>query len=288
MQSVVITGVSTGIGLASASYLVRKGFRVFGSVRRACDAEKLTTALGSNFIPLCFDVTDSEAIAQASETVREQLDSSTLNALVNNAGIAIAGPLLDLPVTDFQQQLEVNLVGQLKVTQAFAPLLGKDKSLRGKPGRIINISSISGVRAMPFMGAYAASKFGFEGFSEALRRELMYYNIDVIVIGPGPIQTPIWDKAEQIDIAKFSQSDYLSIMQGFQKETVKRGREGYPVEHMAEVIFNAITSKNPKVRYAVVKSSLLEKLIVNLAPKRFLDKIIANKLGLSVFKANPD
>ena len=111
-----------------------------------------------------------------------------------------------------RQQLEVNLIGQLAVTQAFAPLLGIDKALNGPKGRIINISSISGVRAMPFMGAYSSSKFGLEGMSESLRRELMHYGIKVIVVGPGPIKTPIWDKAEQIDTSRYRGSDYLPYL----------------------------------------------------------------------------
>lgn len=260
--------------------LVNEGYRVFGSVRKASDAQRISAELGDNCVPLVFDVTDTKAIAAASEHVKTALDGETLSALVNNAGIAVAGALLDLPIEEFQQQLEVNLVGQLKVTQAFAPLLGIDETLQGPKGRIINISSISGVRAMPFMGAYASSKFGLEGFSETLRRELMLYGIDVIVIGPGPIQTPIWDKAEQIEVAKFKDSAYLPILKTFQKETVKRGREGYPVEYMADVILNAISAANPKTRYPVVKSSPMEKLIVRLAPKRLLDKIIAKKLGI--------
>jgi NAD(P)-dependent dehydrogenase (short-subunit alcohol dehydrogenase family) len=149
-------------------------------------------------------VTDASAIAEAASCVREALGGETLAGLVNNAGIAVSGPLIDLPVEDYRKQLEVNLVGPFLVTQAFAPLLGTDPELRGAPGRIVNISSVAGIRAMPFLGPYAASKFGLEGYSEALRRELMLFGIDVVVIGPGPVKTAIWDKAEELDVSGFA------------------------------------------------------------------------------------
>ena len=211
MQSIVITGVSTGIGHATAQVLVRRGFRVFGSVRKASDGEALQQELGERFVPLHFDVTDESAIIAAAAQVRQQLDGQTLAGLVNNAGIAVAGPLLEVSTADYRQQLEVNLVGPFLVTKAFAPLLGADDSLAGKPGRIVNLSSVSGIRAMPFLGPYSASKFGLEGYSEALRRELMLFGIDVVVVGPGPVKTAIWDKADEIDMEQFGNSPYPGL-----------------------------------------------------------------------------
>ncbi len=163
MQSVVVTGVSTGIGWGTTKVLIQKGFRVFGSVRKSSDAERLSKEFGENFVPLIFDVTDEPAVQAAAQKVREQLNGETLFGLVNNAGIAVPGPLLFLPTDDFRHQLEVNLVSVLIVTKAFAPLLGSDRSLHGKPGRIINISSVGGKIGAPFLGAYAASKHGLEG-----------------------------------------------------------------------------------------------------------------------------
>src|SRR5215216_3495626 len=169
MQSVVVTGVSTGIGWGITKVLIQKGFRVFGSVRKIEDAERLSKEFGTEFVPLIFDVTDEVAVQAAAQQVRERLTGETLFGLVNNAGIAVPGPLMHLPTDDFRHQLEVNLVSVLIVTKAFAPLLGVDRSLRGHPGRIINMSSVGGKNASPFVGAYSASKHGLEGFSEALR-----------------------------------------------------------------------------------------------------------------------
>ena len=181
MKSVVVTGASTGIGWACLKVLIAGGFRVFGGVRKQADADRLAKEFGANFTPLLFDVTDAAAVAAAAGKVRAALGGETLFGLVNNAGIAVPGPLLELSVEDFRRQIDVNLIGQFIVTQAFGPLLGADRSLKGPPGRIVMISSISGKTAFPFGGAYAASKFGLEGLSEALRRELMIFGVDVIV-----------------------------------------------------------------------------------------------------------
>src|ERR1700686_3275899 len=184
MKSIVVTGSSTGIGWGIAKVLIGKGFRVFGSVRKAADGERLSREFGPNFMPLIFDVTDVAAVAEAADQVAAALGGETLFGLVNNAGIAVAGPLLYLKLDEFRQQIEINLTGQLIVTQAFAPLLGADRSRKGEAGRIVMISSVGGKNANPFLGPYNASKFGLEGMAEALRRELMIFGIDVIVVAP--------------------------------------------------------------------------------------------------------
>jgi NAD(P)-dependent dehydrogenase (short-subunit alcohol dehydrogenase family) len=171
-------------------------------------------------------------------------------------------------------------MGPMMVTQAFAPLLGVDQSLSGPPGRIVNISSVAGVRALPFLGGYAASKFALEGYSEALRRELQLFSIDVIVIGPGPVKTAIWDKAEEIDVSRYANSPYRDIMARFQKMFISMGREGYPQERLGQLIHTALTIPNPAVRYTAEKRGLAEKLLTRFAPKRMLDRIIGKKLGL--------
>jgi NAD(P)-dependent dehydrogenase (short-subunit alcohol dehydrogenase family) len=280
MKSVVVTGVSTGIGNAAARVLAKNGFRVFGSVRKEADAAALKKDLGERFVPLVFDVTDEAGIARAAAEVREALKGEKLAGLVNNAGIAVSGPLIDLDADEFRKQMEVNVTGPFLVTQAFAPLLGTDRALKGEPGRIVNISSVAGIRAMPFLGPYAASKFALEGFSEALRRELMMFGIDVVVIGPGPVKTAIWDKAEEIDISRYANSPYRPILENFQKVFIGQGRDGLPAEKLGELILKALTTPNPKVRYAAVKGRLAEKLVMNFASKRTLDKMIANMLGL--------
>jgi NAD(P)-dependent dehydrogenase (short-subunit alcohol dehydrogenase family) len=173
-----VTGVSTGIGWGITKILIQQGFRVFGSVRKTQDAERLSKEFGEKFVPLRFDVTDEAGVQAAARRVREQINGETLFGLVNNAGIAVSAPLIHQSTDDFRHQIEVNLVSVLIVTKAFLPLLGSDRSLRGNPGRIINISSVGGKVGGPFLGAYAASKHGLEGFSESLRRELMLYGID--------------------------------------------------------------------------------------------------------------
>src|SRR5271154_6033280 len=200
MRSVVITGASTGIGWAAAKLLLARGFRVFGSVRKQADADRLAAEFGANFSPLLFDVTDEAAVKAGAATVRASLGNETLFGLVNNAGIAVPGPLLYVEVDEFRHQLEVNVTGQLIVTQAFVPLLGADADRKGAPGRIVMISSVGGKNASPFVGPYNASKFALEGFSESLRRELMLFGIDVIVVAPGAVATAIWGKAEQVDV----------------------------------------------------------------------------------------
>jgi NAD(P)-dependent dehydrogenase (short-subunit alcohol dehydrogenase family) len=279
MQSVVVTGVSTGIGWGITKVLIQKGFRVFGSVRKTQDAERLSKEFGEGFIPLLFDVTDETAVQAAAQQVREQLNSETLFGLVNNAGIAVPGPLMHLPTNDFRHQLEVNLVSVLIVTKAFLPSLGSDRFLHGKPGRIINISSVGGKAGGPFVGAYSASKHGLEGFSESLRRELMLYGIDVIIVGPGAVATPIWDKAEQEDMSIYANTDYVEAAQRVQKYMIEGGRKGYPPEKVGEVVLHALTTPRPRVRYAVIPGSSLSRIVQMLLPKRMVDRIIARNLG---------
>ena len=280
MTAIVVTGVSTGIGHAATKVLLDKGFQVFGSVRKQADADRLSAEFGDAFSPLLFDVTDEAAIGEAADCVRGALAGRTLGGLVNNAGIATPGPLTELATDEFRQQLEVNLVGPFMVTKAFAPLLGTDQSLTGAPGRIVNISSVAGIRAMPFLGPYAASKFGLEGYSEALRRELLLYGIDVVVIGPGPVKTAIWDKAEELDVSAYAQSPYADILKKFSHMFIAQGRDGYPAERLGELIHEALTTAQPKVRYEAEKGRAMEKVVRAVASKRTLDKIIGKTLGL--------
>ncbi len=283
MRSIVVTGASTGIGLATARLLVEKGFRVFGSVRKEEDGARLRAELGEALTPLRFDVTDAEAVGQAAREVGEQIGGETLFGLVNNAGISVPGPLAYLPLDDFRRQLEVNLVAVLSVTQAFLPLLGTDPARTGKPGRIVNISSVGGKMAGPFIGAYHASKFGLEGLSESLRRELILYGIDLIVVGPGAIATPIWDKAENTDPSRYAATDYGPALIRFREYALRMGRKGLPPERVAQVIYTALTTRRPRVRYAVVAPALTTALLPALLPKRTLDKLVARQFGLEKF-----
>src|SRR5690606_7879549 len=190
MKHILITGISSGIGYAAARDLISHGYHVFGSVRREEDAQRLRDELGPGVTPLLFDVTDHSAIESAVAQMTEALNGQNLTALVNNAGITTPGPLLHMSLHEFRQQFEVNLFGLLDVTQQVAPLLGARPDAPQLPGRIINIGSVSGKVAYPCMGAYAASKHALEALSDALRRELMLYGVDVILIEPGTVNTP--------------------------------------------------------------------------------------------------
>ena len=279
MQSVVVTGVSTGIGWGITKILIQNGYRVFGSVRKTQDAERLQSEFGETFVPLIFDVTDEEKVHAAARQVRDQLNGETLFGLVNNAGVAVPAPLAHMPIDEFRTQMEINLTGQLIVTQAFLPLLGMDRSLKGKPGRLINMSSTSGKRGAPFVGAYVTSKHALEGMSETLRIELMLYGIDVIIIGPGAVATPIWDKGEQVDLTKYQHTEYVEAARKFQKYMVEDGRKGLPSEKIGEVVLHALTTSKPRVRYPVVPNMLKNWIIPMLLPKRYVDKLIAKGLG---------
>jgi NAD(P)-dependent dehydrogenase (short-subunit alcohol dehydrogenase family) len=280
MKSVVITGASTGIGWAAAKLLLERGFRVFGSVRRQADADRLKTEFGADFMPLIFDVTDEAAVLAAAREVRGQLGGETLAGLVNNAGIAVAGPVLELAADEFRRQMDVNVIGPVITTQAFGPLLGADPTLKGPKGRIVMISSVAGKNGNPLSAPYVASKHAIEGLSESLRRELMLFGIDVVIIAPGPVKTPIWSKAEDVDISAYKNSPYFPALQKVRAFMLHLGSIGLPAETIAEKIFGALTLPNPKVRYQIAPDPMRH-LMTALLPKRTVDKIIARRLGLT-------
>lgn len=284
MKTVVVTGASTGIGRGCAKVLIDEGFRVFGSVRKQADADRLKAELGAPFHPLVFDITDPGAVRNGAAVVDRALGGETLFGLVNNAGIAVAGPLLHLGIDELRTQLEVNLVAQLSVTQAFAPLLGTDPSRNGPPGRIVMMSSVGGKNALPFMGPYAASKFGLEGLGEALRRELMIFGIDVVMIRPGAVATPIWDKADEADIQRFANTAYFDSLQKVKALMLERGRKGYPPERIGRAVYKALTARRPKTAYSE-NPEKLEGWMVRIMPTRTLDRIIASAMGLAPRKA---
>lgn len=279
MKTVVVTGASTGIGWGCAKILIEKGFRVLGSVRRQADAERLQKELGGNFTPLLFDVTDEAAVKHAASEAARLLGHEPLSGLVNNAGIAVAGPLLFLDVDELRRQLEVNVTGQLIVTQAFAPLLAEHVSEQKRPGRIVMISSVGGKNASPFVGPYNASKFALEGFSESLRRELMLLGIDVIVVAPGAVATPIWDKAEDVDVSRYANTPYAASLNAVRNYMLANGRKGFKPERIGVAVWHALTTPRPKTRY-VVTPDPFQNFLVNTLPKRMVDRMIAGRLDL--------
>ena len=279
-RSVVITGASTGIGWATAKLLLHRGLRVFGSVRKQPDLDRLKATFCTNFTPLLFDVTDEAAVLAAAREVRAALDGGTLAGLVNNAGIGITGPLLELSANEFRRQMEVNLIGPIMATQAFGPLLGSDQSLTGPKGRIVMISSVSGKSGFPLLSAYTASKHAIEGLSESLRREMMLFGIDVIIVAPGIVKTPIWSKADGVDISAYRNSPHFLALEKFCKFMLGLSETGLPPERIAECVAEALMSKSPKMRYSIAPDPMPQ-LVMAVLPKRAVDKIFAKRLGLS-------
>lgn len=283
-KAVVVTGVSTGIGWGATKVMTQAGYRVFGSVRKDADAKRLQNEFGANFTPLVFDVTDEKAVKASVATVRSGLGGRKLFGLVNNAGISVVGPLIHLATDEFRKQLEVNLTGVVISTQAFAPLLGVDQSLTGSPGRIINISSVGGRNATPFLTPYNVSKFGLEGLTEGLRREFILFGIDVISIAPGAVATAIWEKGEQADFTPYEKSVYAPMLLQLKALAGQQGARGLKPEFLGQKILHALTTARPKVRYVVTPEPFLN-FVLNTAPKRVADRLIASRLGLLPKKA---
>ena len=279
IRHVVVTGASSGIGLATVRVLASHGVHVCASVRRAADVDRLRAELGHSFTPLVFDVTDEAAIHAAVPLVAERLNGATLWGLVNNAGIAVGGPLIHQPLDEIRRHLEINVLGVIAAVQAFAPLLGVDRTRRGRPGRIVNISSVAGRISAPFLGAYAASKRALEGMSHSLRRELMPFGIDVILINPGSVATPIWDKAEAIDASRYANTEYPPWLSRFLFTALRSGRGGLPPEAVGKVVWKGLSHRRPRTFYPVVPGHLWNWTIPLALPARVIDRLIARRLG---------
>jgi len=250
MQYLLITGASSGIGLTSIQYLLEKGYYVFGSVRKKEDADRLSRRFPERFEALIFDVTDELAIQKAVDSVKVVVGNQGLAGLINNAGIAVIAPLKHLDLERLQYQLEVNVTSVLRMTQHFLPLLGGELSSPFPPGRIINISSVSGQVTMPFIGPYAASKYALESISDAMRHELSIYGIQVVVLEPGPIKTPIWDKTTT-QLAPYLETDYGRIFKKMDRVIEQNKKAAIDASVVAKYIHLSLTKKKPKVRYIV-------------------------------------
>lgn len=280
--AVVVTGVSSGIGRAVADVLIDRGYRVFGSVRTAADGERVARDIGGDrFSPLLFDVTDPSAIGEAARAVAAALGGGTLAGLVNSAGIAVSGPLLHQSAAEFARHLEINVTGPFNVTQAFAPLLGADRARRGKPGRIVIVSSISGGLATPFLGAYAASKHAVEGYADSLRRELMLYGIDVVIVAPGAVRTPIWDKAEREAAGQYADTPYAGALAAMRGYMVANGRNGLEPEQVGRVVADALFARSPMAYQPVLKGRFANWTLPRSMPRRVLDRVLARRMGLA-------
>lgn len=281
MKNVVITGASTGIGYATTVSLVKRGYRVFGSVRKKSDAERLQDELGQNFEPLLFDVTDNKQIQAEAARLTSKIGQQGLTGLINNAGIAVAGPIMHLSLEELRHQMNVNVIGLVATTQAFLPLLGAQKNYSKNPGRILNVSSVAGKIATPFMGAYCASKHAVEAISDSLRIEMQLYDIPVIVIGPGVVKTPIWQKAEEIDLTYLQETDYAKPANKIIKILDEMSKDGFDQAEFGEMMADIFETKNPQTRYALVPKKLQNWTLPRLLPTKLINTIIGKRLGLS-------
>jgi NAD(P)-dependent dehydrogenase (short-subunit alcohol dehydrogenase family) len=279
MKSAVVTGVSSGIGQGATRVLIQEGYRVFGSVRRQADADRLRQELGERFVPLLFDVTDIEAVKAGAERVRAALGGEPLFGLVNNAGVAVAGPVLELPLEELRHQLEVNLVGVVACLQAFAPMLWQGVAPGQKPGRIVNVTSVGGKTALPFLSPYVASKFALEGVSESLRREMRLFGVEVIVIAPGFVSTEMTVKGAQYDLSRYDATPYAAALARVRSFMTPGESAALSPERLGRAIEHALTTPRPAVRYTVSPNPLQTFLIEHL-PKRLVDGMIGGQLGL--------
>jgi len=277
MNSILITGVSAGIGQAVAQRFLQLGWHVFGSVRHLKDASIFSDKYPSQFTPLVFDLTDQAAIEAAKTIVTDKLQNTPLTVLINNAGVAVAGPLLHLPISEFVTQQDINVVGLLRVTQTFAPLLKGDTKAGIKPGRIINISSLSGLISRPFMGAYSASKHAVEAISDSLRRELMIYGIDVITIEPGTIKTLIWTKAKS-EKPRFQDTDYAPMFKNLNNQLERMEAEAIAVEKVVKVIEKAILTSKPKTRYLIAARQWFIWFVITFLSDRAIDNLFYKRI----------
>jgi NAD(P)-dependent dehydrogenase (short-subunit alcohol dehydrogenase family) len=278
--AVVVTGSSTGIGRACALHLDRLGFKVFAGVRKEADGERLRGEASESLEPLILDVTDSEHISRAAEHV-SQATEARLAGLVNNAGMGVGGPVELLSIDDFRRQIEVNLIGQVAVTQAFIP------ALRRARGRLVFISSIGGLVATPFMSPYHASKFGIEAVGDVLRQELRQFGVQVSVVEPGAIATPIWEKATAT--AKTVRGNLSAEGKELYGESLARAEEmlrqtaerGARPEKVANVVAHALTARRPRTRYLVGADAKAMAALKKLLPDRLRDRLVARASGLS-------
>ena len=269
----IVTGASSGIGEATALHLRSLEFEVLPAVRRDEDAERLRQ---DGFEPLLLDVTDAASIERA----RDEVGEGELSGLVNNAGVAIAGPIEFVPVDELRRQLEINVVGQVAVTQAFLP------ALRRGGGRVVNISSIGGRVALPMAGPYAASKFALEAISDSLRREVGRHGVDVVVIEPGGVKTPIWAKggakAAELQARMPEEGDrlYGELIRAVRGETEKIATDrGLPPSAVAEVVGEALTARRPRTRYVVGRDAKVRAALARVIPDRVFDRLIGRALS---------
>jgi NAD(P)-dependent dehydrogenase (short-subunit alcohol dehydrogenase family) len=277
VRTVLVTGSSTGIGRATALRLDRAGWRVFAGVRREEDAQSLRAEASDRLTSVMLDVTSAEQIAAAAELIGGELGGTGLDGLVNNAGVAIPSPLETIPIEELRHQIEVNLTGQVAVTQAVLP------QIRGARGRIVFISSIGGRIAFPLSGAYHAAKFGLEAVGDVFRQELRRWGISVSIVEPGTIDTPIWHRGEQkADELEHPVREelYGEAIASYRKVVRQLAERGIPPEKVAATIEAALSARRPKPRYLVGADAKVQARVKPFVPTRIFDRVIARVMNL--------
>ena len=281
MRTVLITGVSTGIGKSIAEILINNKFLVIGSVRKEEDANYLKEKYPDKFDYVIFDVTNKEAIENSRKKVESIIskNNSYLTCVINNAGIALGGPLRYLDVDIYKKQFEVNYFGLINVTKTFLDLL-IDSNKYPLKNKIINIGSISGKRSYPFVGPYTSSKFALEGLTDSLRRELLIHDIDVVLVEPGPIKTEIWNKAPDIENNPFVNTEYGNSLRKFNNMYIKMGKYGLHPDLVGNLVLKVLLTNKPKTRYVITPEKLKNYIIPGFLPDRWVDRLVGKMLGL--------
>lgn len=282
--AVVVTGVSSGIGEALAKHLCEQGYRVYGSVRKEEDAQPLVRMLGDAFKPLIFDVTDRDGVARGAEFVTADIGEKPLQALVNNAGLGLLGPLEHLDDHKFEQVIAVNVFGTRLVSNAFIPLLKARTDAHSglgsyptRPGKMINISSLSGILNTPMLGAYCVSKHAMESLGETYRRELLPHGIDVVSIRSGPIQSKIWQKNAQ-EPGCFDDKNY-SVMLDHTRKIMRDGSAtALRAVVVAQLVVDIIQGKKKSVAYEIGQGALISRILSRYVPTRLADRLITNSM----------
>jgi NAD(P)-dependent dehydrogenase (short-subunit alcohol dehydrogenase family) len=275
VKSALVTGASTGIGRATALWLDSRNWRVYAGVRREEDATSLAEGASDRLQPLILDVTSAEQIEAASRRVAEDTGGAGLDGLVNNAGIAVPGPLETLPIEDFRRQVEVSLTAQVAVTKAMLP------SIRSAQGRVVFITSIGGLMAVQMFGAYHAAKFGLEAVGDVFRQELRPWGIRVAIVEPGSIATPIWERGEaEVDViagrARDGHSElYGEAIDAYREVARKTGARGIPPARVAKKIEHALSSWRPRTRYLVGADARGQAVTQAVLPDRLVDWLVA-------------
>jgi NAD(P)-dependent dehydrogenase (short-subunit alcohol dehydrogenase family) len=279
-SAVVITGASSGIGKACAHLLDMRGSMVFAGVRRVEDGESLKRESAGKIIPLLLDVTDGPSIAAAVASVAGVVGEAGLSGLVNNAGMVVSGPLEFIPLSEIGRQFEVNVLGQIAVIQAFLPLLRKAR------GHIVNMGSIAGRMALPFIGPYSASKYALEAITDSLRIELLPWGITVSIIEPGSVATPIWEKSREAagklahDFPPHARELYGPAINAHRTAAENAARAGIDPGLVARAVEHALFAKNPKTRYLVGHGVHLRAFLKRILPDRLLDRLVLRRIGL--------